>query len=249
MSILWFQWKQSHGRPSHPADRRGPADLTRPDCLLPAPGGGDAAWRQAEQAPLPQKQTESFQGRGKSKTLRRWDALGVQSKKYPSDCSLHSLHAVSLSPCMHAFKKERNLERKGFTGSYPFLDHISSKHCCAYTLVHSNQINLKPQCHPCIQNSSFIKSQLWECGISCDSQILEGVRITLELCWESMNSQVPPHQECLGSWFKRYRHYYASRWTWASESRGMGIAMGKILTWCSRSPASSSGSIPGCVRS
>ena len=161
-----------------------------------------------------------------------------------------SMQSLCLHACMHSRKRESWKEKDSLEVTLSqHLDHMSSKHCRAYTLVHSSQINLKPQCHPCIQNSSFIKSQLWECGISCDSQILEGVRITLELCWESMNSQVPPHQKCLGSWFKRYRRYYASRWTWASESRGMGIAMGKILTWCSQSPASSSGSIPGCVRS
>lgn len=69
-SVLCFQWKQSHGCPSHPADRRGPADLTGLDCLLSAPRGGDAAWRQTEHGPLTQEQAESFQGRSKSWKLK-----------------------------------------------------------------------------------------------------------------------------------------------------------------------------------
>lgn len=170
-------------------------------------------------------------------------------------CLQFRVSMQSLSPCMHVFKKERRAKRESWkekdslevTLSCQHLDHISSKHCHACILVHSNQINLKLQCHLCIQNSSFIKSQLWEYGISCDSQILEGMRIILELCWKNMNSQVPPHQKCLGSWFKRYRCYYVSRWTWASESWGMGVDMRKILTWASRSPGPSSGFIPGCV--
>lgn len=164
-----------------------------------------------------------------------------------------SMQSLCLRACMcsrtrrakrESWKEKDSLE---VTLSCQHLDHISSKQCHACTLVHSNQINLKLQCHLCIQNSSFVKSQLWEYGISCDSQILEGIRITLELCWKNMNSRIPPHQKCLGSWFKRCKRYYVSRWTWASESLGMGIDMGKILTWGSRSPGPSSGFIPGCV--
>lgn len=77
-----FQWEQSHSCPHHPANRRSPADFAGLDRLLPAPGGGDAARRQAEQAPLAQKQTEPFQGRSKSKILKT-EILFVSRAKIP----------------------------------------------------------------------------------------------------------------------------------------------------------------------
>lgn len=100
-----FQWEQSHSCPHHLANRRSPADFTGLDRLLPAPRGGDAAWRQAEQAPLAQKQTESFQGRSKSKILKT-EILFVSRAKIPLWLQL------ALSPCMHVFMKESTRKRR-----------------------------------------------------------------------------------------------------------------------------------------
>lgn len=159
---------------------------------------------------------------------------------------------------MHVFKKETENKRerekagkKRIPWKPPFPvgtpEHTSSEHCRACMLARSNQINLQPQCHLCIQNSSSINLSYERMALAVITTFWK----VSELPWKLVGKiQMPRFHHIRNAWGAGLRDTDAATSQVELEPLshlGWGPDIGEILTWGSRDPGPGSGSIPGCA--